>query len=83
MAIKLAVEVTVYVVAQPVHSVAESITIHLVIVYYNVFAVKHQEKRLTTFARRPFRIALVNSVYTVLKNFFAAALRVWLSCGLT
>jgi hypothetical protein len=35
--------------------------------------IKLQEKRLTTLMRRPFRIAL-----GMLKNFFAAALRIWL-----
>lgn len=77
VAIKAVVLVTVYVVAQPVSNV-ESIMIHLVIMYSNIELVNYQEKRLTTLHGGRFEL-----LWGILKNFFAAALRVWLSCDLT
>lgn len=69
--------VTVYVVAQPVSNV-ESIMIHLVIMYCNVFMVKLQENRLTTLARRPFRIAL-GYAQKFFRSRFAGLGNLWLA----
>ena len=50
--------------------------IHLVIMYSNIEVVNYQEKRLTTLYGGRFEL-----LTGMLKNFFAAALRVWLSYG--